>query len=86
MLRYNRCKWQLIFLLVVVAKAGSLSAQGISLRIETETGVTQFRIGEAIGLKLTFESSSPDVPVPVLDGQGLVDRHFQAVRTKRVNV
>jgi hypothetical protein len=24
--------------------------------------------------------------IPVLDGQGLVDRHFQAVRTKRVNV
>ena len=46
MLRYNRWKWQLIFLLVVVMEAGSLSAQGVSLRIETETGVTQFRIGE----------------------------------------
>ena len=55
MLRYNRWKWQSIFLLVVVAQAGSLSAQGVSLRIETETGVTQFQISEAIGLKLTFE-------------------------------
>jgi hypothetical protein len=45
----------LIFLLVVVVEAGSLSAQGVSLRIETETGVTQFQISEAIGLKLTFE-------------------------------
>jgi hypothetical protein len=58
MLRYNRWKWQLIFLLV--AEAGSLSAQGVSLRIETETGVTQFRMGEAIVLALTFETSSPD--------------------------
>jgi hypothetical protein len=60
MLRYNHWKWQLIFLVMVIAEAGSLSAQGVSLRIETETGVTQFRMGEAIDLTLTFETSSPD--------------------------
>ena len=69
MLRYNRWKWQSIFLLVVVAQAGSLSAQGVSLRIETETGVTQFRIGEAIGLKLTFETSSPDIWMVTITGR-----------------
>jgi len=48
--------------LLFVAQAGSRSAQaqGISLRIEIETGQTEFRMGEAIGLKLTFETASSD--------------------------
>ena len=42
--------------------AGSLGAQapGLSLQIETETGRTQFRMGEVISLKVTFENSSQD--------------------------
>jgi hypothetical protein len=68
-IRYNRWKSQLIFLLVVVAEAGSLSAQGVSLRIETETAVTQFRTGEAIGLTLTFETSSPDIWMVTITGR-----------------
>jgi hypothetical protein len=69
MLRYNRWKWQLIFPLVVVAEAGSLCAQGVSLRLETESGATQFRIGEAIGLTLTFETSSPDTWMVSITGR-----------------
>ena len=56
-------------MIFLVAEAGSLSAQGVSLRIETETGVTQFRIGEAIGLKLTFEASSSDIWMVTITGR-----------------
>jgi hypothetical protein len=61
MLRDQRAIWPAMVMLAVT-QAGNTSAQaqGISLRIETETGQTQFRIGEAIGLKLTFENSSPE--------------------------
>jgi hypothetical protein len=58
MLRYNLRKWQAMFLFAVAHAASmNVQAQGISLRIETETGRTQFRMGEAIGVKLTFETS-----------------------------
>jgi hypothetical protein len=38
----------LIFLLVVAMEAASLRAQGVSLRLETETGATQFRIEQSV--------------------------------------
>jgi hypothetical protein len=60
MLRYNPRKWRTM-LLLAMAQAGIMrgQSQDVSLRIEPETGRTQFRVGEAIGLKLTFETSSP---------------------------
>src|ERR1700722_12576621 len=61
MFQCSRWKVSSIFLLMVGMKAVSLRAEGVALRIETETGLAQFQIGEAIGLKLTFETSSPDV-------------------------
>lgn len=46
--------------LVVVTSA---TAQTVSLHIETSSGQSQFRIGEAIGLKATFElTSASDAP------------------------
>jgi hypothetical protein len=79
--RSNPRKWRAIFLLIV-AQAGSAAAQaqGISLRIETETGRTQFRIGEAIGLKLTFEPSSPDNWMVTITGR---DRSVLALARDR---
>ena len=55
----GRRKWQATFAFVV-AVAGSVRAQAQTtlLRIEPETGQTQFRVGEAIRLNLAFESSS----------------------------
>jgi len=52
-------KWLPVFVLVI---AGIVSAQapGISMRIETETGRTQFRTGERISLTLNFETDTPD--------------------------
>jgi hypothetical protein len=49
-------------LLVIMAQLGTMwaQAQTISLSIETESGRTQFRVGEAIGMKLAFETSSGD--------------------------
>ncbi|HVW84978.1 MAG TPA: hypothetical protein VHB50_09865, partial [Bryobacteraceae bacterium] len=47
-------------------------AQDISLRIATETGRTQFRVGEQIGLTLTFETaetSSPDKWMVAVNGR-----------------
>src|SRR5580658_9705269 len=53
--------------IIFLALAGSLCAQspGVSVRIETETGQTQFRIGETIGLTLTFDRTLPDSAPPV---------------------
>jgi hypothetical protein len=61
MFQYSRWNVLLIFLVMTGAPAANLRAEGVALRIETETGLGQFQIGEAIGLKLTFETSSPDV-------------------------
>jgi len=51
------------------AQAVSLSAQGVSLRIETETGLTQFQMGDAIGLKFTLDTSSPDTWMVTITGR-----------------
>lgn len=48
-----RYVWHLVFVLAPLCVA---QAQPVSLRIETETGQTQFRAGEAIGITLTFEN------------------------------
>ncbi len=61
MFQYSRWNVLLIFLVMTGAPAAGLGAEGVALHIETETGLGQFQIGEAIGLKLTFETSSPDV-------------------------
>ena len=49
--------WKFAFVMVL---AGSALAQtpDVSLRAETASGRTQFRMGEAIGIKLTLESTS----------------------------
>lgn len=60
MLRY--AIWPLVL-------AAGLNAQDVSLRMETETGRTQFRMGEAIGLKLTFETSSPNIWMVTITGR-----------------
>ncbi len=80
MLRYNPWKWRAIFLVVAQAGNWAAQAQGISLRIETKTGRTQFRIGEAIGLRLTFEPSSPDNWMVAITGQ---DRSVLALARDR---
>jgi hypothetical protein len=56
-------------LLTALLPAGILNAQDLSLRIETETGRTQFRMGEAIGLKLTFETSPPGIWMVAITGR-----------------
>jgi hypothetical protein len=67
--RYVRRRLRSTFLLMMGAQAVSLSAQSVSLRIETETGLTQFQMGDAIGLKLTFETSSPDTWMVTITGR-----------------
>jgi len=52
-----------------IALVAGLNAQNLSLRMETETGRSQFRIGEAIGLKLIFETSSPDIWMVTITGR-----------------
>jgi hypothetical protein len=48
--------------LVIVTSA---AAQTVSLHIETSSGQSQFRIGEAIALKLIFEiTPGSDAPPP----------------------
>ena len=50
----------LFAVLIIVTSA---AAQTVSLHIETSSGQSQFRIGEAIGLKATFERTlAPDAP------------------------
>jgi hypothetical protein len=53
-------KWLPIFVLVM---AGSANAQapGISMQMETETKALQFRIGEPVGIQLTFANSTADM-------------------------
>jgi hypothetical protein len=57
------------YAILPLALAAGLNAQDLSLRIETESGRTQFRIGEVIGLKLTFETSSPDIRMVAITGR-----------------
>lgn len=45
-------------LLTLSAIAGSAASQPLSIQIETSSGRSEFRIGEAIGLKLTCEPST----------------------------
>ena len=50
--------------LVLFLLAAGAPAQTISLHIETESGQSQFRIGEQIGLKLVFAMASPEPAAP----------------------
>jgi hypothetical protein len=49
-----------IALLMLLAGSALAQTPAISLHIETASGKTEFRMGEAIGLKLTFENSSAE--------------------------
>ncbi len=57
--------------LIVLAMIGSLNAQSpaISMQIGTETGEMQFRVGQAIGLTLTFGNSSADTWMVSITGR-----------------
>jgi hypothetical protein len=58
-------------LLMVLAGSALAQTPAISLHIETTSGRTQFKMGEAISLKLTFENSSAETwRVPGVDGSG----------------
>jgi hypothetical protein len=58
-------------LLMIVAWCAFAQSPGVTLRIETADGRTQFRIGEAISLKLTFDNpSGKRWRVPGLEGGG----------------
>ena len=46
------------------------TAQTFSLKIETPTGQSRFRIGEAIGLKLIFEMTAPGSEAPPANRPG----------------
>jgi hypothetical protein len=64
-------------LVLLAMLAGSAFAQSpdVTLRIETASGGTQFRIGETISLKLTFENSSAEeweVPGVVVGGRSVL--------------
>jgi hypothetical protein len=50
--------------------AVSATAQTFSLQIEALAGQSQFRIGEAIGLKLTFEMTAPGSDAPPANRPG----------------
>ena len=47
-------------LLLILAGSAFAQTPGISLRIETASGRTQFKMGEAISLKLSFDNSSAE--------------------------
>ena len=58
------CQTVLVFASICIGMP-AVRAQTLALRIETETGQTQFRAGEAIGITLNFENTSED---PSADG------------------
>lgn len=57
--------------LLLLAMPALLNAQapGISMRIATETSQTQYRVGEAIGLTLTIDNSSPEQWMLTINGR-----------------
>jgi hypothetical protein len=58
-------------LLMIVAWSAFAQSPGVTLRIETVGGRTQFRMGEAISLKLTFDNPSGERRrVPGIEGSG----------------
>jgi hypothetical protein len=66
--------------LFLLALAGSLHAQspGVSMRIATETGQGQYRIGEAIALTLTIDNSSEEHWMLTINGR---DRPIPGLET-----
>jgi hypothetical protein len=65
-------------LALTLVRSASAQVPPISFHIETETGRTQFRIGEVIGITLTFGSSAPDTWIISINGR---DRSMLSLKT-----
>jgi hypothetical protein len=72
-------------LLGALTIATSVAAQSISLYIEPSLGQAQFRIGEAIGLRLAFEMTH-DTEAPLAGQPGWIVRlHGQWPKQPTIN-